>query len=412
MKFHIITLGCKVNSYESSFIKESLEESGFSFCEDILNSDIIIINTCSVTDTSDKKSLKTLRRVKRENPKAILVVMGCSSQNNPDDYASLGVNILLGTKEKSKVPDLIKKYLETKENYTYITQNRETKFEDMFIKSFDHVRAYIKIQDGCDNFCSYCIIPYVRGSIRFKNYDEILKEASSLVAKGFKEIVLTGIHTGSYHFENKTLVNLIKDLSKISGLERLRLSSVEVTELSDDFMEEVLKNDKVFCPHLHIPLQSGCDKILKIMNRKYDLNYFEKKINKIRSIIPDIAITTDVIVGVNHETEEDFMQTYEFCKKMNFAKIHVFPYSKRNGTALSKMDGELDNSIKKKRARKLINLSDFLEKDYYNKFIGQKLEVLIESVNAGTSVGHTSNYLKVEIPKTLEVGKIYQEEIK
>lgn len=410
MKFNIITLGCKVNSYESGFIRESLEENGFSFCDDISASDIAIINTCSVTDTSDKKSLKLVRRVKRENPKALLVVCGCSSQNNYIRYQDLGVNILLGNKGKSEIVGLIKKYFQDHKDVVMIDTKRQTVFEDMFIKTFNHVRAYIKIQDGCDNFCSYCVIPYVRGSIRFKSYDEILKEARTLAQGGFKEIVLTGIHTGSYHYEDKDLVDLINDLALVDGLERLRLSSVEITELSDKFLE-MLKQNKVFCDHLHVPLQSGSDEILKIMNRKYDTAYYENKIKAIRDIIPDIAITTDVIVGHNFETEKLFMDTYEFCKKMKFAKIHVFPFSKREGTASAKMDGEVPISVRKSRARKLIELSSFLEKEYYNKFIGTKRKVLIEEVKGGHSFGHTSNFLSLELNEELEVGKIYLKEI-
>lgn len=410
MKFHIITLGCKVNTYESNYITQSLVSNGFSFCEDINNSDIIIINTCSVTDTSDKKSLKIVRKCKRENPNAIIVAIGCSTQNNKDVYKDLGVDILLGTKGKAHMLEYINKFLENKEFFCNIDQNRDLEFEDMKIGSFNQVRAYIKIQDGCDNFCSYCIIPFVRGKVRSKEYNKVISESKDLVKNGYKEIVLTGIHTGSYNDNGKDLYDLIDDLSKIKGLERLRLSSIEITELNDKFMN-LLKNNKVLCNHLHIPLQSGCDEILKVMNRKYDTSYFENKIIEIRKIRPDISITTDVIVGHNFETEELFMKTYEFCKKINFAKIHVFPFSKREGTASSRMDHEVNSVDKKKRVRKLLSLSEMLERDYYNKFKGQKLDVLIETVKDNTSYGHTSNYLYVKIPKELEVNKIYNEEI-
>ncbi len=406
MKFNIITLGCKVNAYESNYISESLENNGFLFCDDFKEADIIIINTCTVTDTSDKKSLKTVRRARRENPHAILVVCGCSSQNNKELYENMDIDILLGNKNKSQIVNIIKEYIEDKNRYDFITSDRNIPFEDMFITKFNQVRAYIKIQDGCDNFCSYCIIPFVRGSIRFKNYDEVLKEAKALVDKGIKEIVLTGIHTGSYHDSGKDLTDLINDLSKIEGLKRLRLSSVEITELDDKFLN-MLKENKVFCDHLHVPLQSGCDEMLKIMNRKYDTTYYEDKINKIRSIIPNIAITTDVIVGHNYETDELFQKTYDFCKKINFAKIHVFPYSKRTGTAASRMDGEVKENIKKERAHRLIALSDKLEKEYYDKFKGQEHEVLIEEIKNGKAIGHTSNYLRVELDENLEPGQIY-----
>ena len=410
MKFNIITLGCKVNMYESNYISESLVNNGFSFCEDNQKCDVIIINTCSVTDTSDKKCLKTARRVKRENPKAILVICGCSSQNNFNPYKDLGAQIIIGTKDKSKIVDLIKEYQKTHQDYCYISTEREMPFESMSLNDFNQVRAYIKIQDGCNNFCSYCIIPYVRGDIRSRDFESIIKEAQSLAQKGFKEIVLTGIHTGSYNDSGKDLYDLIDKLSTIKGIERIRLSSIEITELNDKFMN-ILKNNKKFCDHLHIPLQSGCDEILKVMNRKYDTAYYEEKIKLIRRIRPDISITTDVIVGHNYETDELFMKTYEFCQKINFAKIHVFPYSKRTGTASSRMAGEVSESDKKKRTRQLINLSEILEKKYYDKFIGQMLDVLIEYNHDGKSFGHTSNYLGLTLNEILNVNEIYQRKV-
>ena len=407
MKFHIITLGCKVNAYESNFISESLVNNGFSFCNEIKDADIIIINTCSVTDTSDKKSLKVVKRCKRENENALLIVIGCSSQNDYKPYEKVGANIILGTKHKSKVPELIEKYLKDRKNIIDITTDRDTEYEQMNINTFDHVRAYIKIEDGCNNFCSYCIIPYLRGSVRSKDYKSILNEANDLVNQGFKEIVLTGIDTASYSDSNKDFSDLIEDLSKIDNLERIRLSSVEITQLNDKFLN-VLKTNKKLCNHIHIPLQSGSDEILKKMNRKYDTKYFEEKINTIRSIRPDISITTDVIVGHNYETDELFDKAYEFCKKIKFSKIHVFPYSKRSGTATSRMPMEVDEGVKKVRARKLINLSEFLEKEYYDSFKGKEIDILIEKCEDGKSYGHTSNYLYVCLDETLEVGKIYK----
>ena len=410
MKFHIITLGCKVNTYESNYLSESLVSNGFLFCDDVKDADIVIINTCTVTDTSDKKSLKMVRRVKRECPDALLVVCGCSVQYNPHLYENQDINILIGTKGKKDLPHLIEEYFINHENYYKVDPKRSFAFEDMEIKHFNQVRAYIKIQDGCDNFCSYCIIPFVRGSVRSKNYNTVLKEAKDLVNNGFKEIVLTGIHTGSYNDNGKDLYDLIDDLSKIEGLKRIRLSSIEITELNDKFME-LLKNNHVLCDHLHIPLQAGCDEILKIMNRKYDTKYYEEKIAKIRSIRPNISITTDVIVGHNFETEELFQKTYDFCEKIGFAKIHVFPYSKREGTATSKMDCPVDEKDKKDRSKRLINLSEKLEKAYFDKFKGQKLDVLVETVKDDASYGHTSNFLYVKVNEKLKVGEIYQKEI-
>ena len=406
MNFNIITLGCKVNAYESNFIKESLIENGFSFCDDIKSSDIVILNTCTVTDMADKKCLKTLRRIKRENPKAILVVCGCSTQNKPELYKNEGINILTGSHYKSRIIGYIKDYIKNHKDIFDIDITRDASFDDMMVTSFDKVRAFIKIEDGCDNFCSYCIIPLVRGKERSKDYALVIKEATSLVNNGYQELVLTGINTGAYNSNNHDLTDLIEDLSKIDGLKRIRLSSVEITELNDRFLS-LLKNNKVLCDHLHIPLQSGCDKILKIMNRKYDTKYYEEKINLIRSINPDIAITTDVIVGHNYETDEDFLETYEFCKKIEFSKIHAFPYSERRGTKSSMMDESIPENIRRDRCRKLINLSSFLEDKYYQKFIGKEMEVLIESNHDGISEGHTSNYLDVKTSGNLEIGKIY-----
>jgi threonylcarbamoyladenosine tRNA methylthiotransferase MtaB len=410
MKYYIETFGCKVNSYESNYMSESLQANGFLLASKMNNADIIIINTCTVTNTADSKCKKYVRRVRRENPNSILVVVGCSVQNNFEEYKDMNINILLGNRYKYKIVALINNYLNNHENYAYIDNNRDIPFEDMEIKDFDHTRAFIKIQDGCDNFCAYCIIPFMRGKCRSKDFNNIIKEANRLVNNAHKEIVLTGIHTGSYNDNDKKLVDVINELSKIEKLERIRLSSVEITELDDDFMN-MLKNNHKFCSHLHIPLQAGSNEILKLMRRKYDLNYFENKINEIRKIRPDISITTDIIVGFPTETDEMFNSTYEFAKKINFSKIHVFPYSRRNGTVASKMP-EVNDGVKKKRVQKLLELSDVLEDKYSNRFIGQKVDVLIEETNDNMSIGHTSNYLKVVVKEKLKRNNIYQIEYK
>ncbi len=406
MKFYIETFGCKVNSYESNYIKQSLIASGFLYVDKMVDADIIIINTCTVTNTADTKCKKFVRRVRRENPDSILAVVGCSVQNNFSEYEKMNVDILLGNIEKSKLKDIILEYLENKVKYYYHETNRDLAFEDMEINDFDHTRAFIKIQDGCDNFCSYCIIPFMRGKCRSKEFNKVIEEAKMLVQNGHQEIVLTGIHTGSYNYEGHDLVDVINALSEIPGLERIRLSSVEITELNEKFME-MLKNNPKFCDHLHIPLQAGSDEILKKMNRKYDLKYFFDKIEEIRSIRPNISITTDIIVGFPEETEEMFNETYENAKKLKFSKIHVFPYSKRNGTVASRLK-EVSSTEKTNRVHKLLELSNILEKEYEDKFKGQKVKVLIEEVKDGVSIGHTSNYLKVEIPKVLEVNKFYE----
>ena len=406
MKFNIITLGCKVNSYESNFMKEALVKNGFSFCNLNEKCDILILNTCTVTDTSDKKSLKEVRRLKRENPNAILVVCGCSVQNDKTKYDNLGINILMGNINKSNIVSIIEKYLDDKTPVEYVAKTRDLPFENMEVDISDHTRAYIKIEDGCDNFCSYCIIPFVRGKKRSKDFSLVLREVQHLANNGYKEIVLTGIDTGGYESNGKNLTDLIHEMSKINGIERIRQSSIEITQINEKFINELKNNNKI-CDHIHIPLQSGSDSILKLMNRKYNLKYFFDKIDMIRSVRPDISITTDVIVGFTGETEEMFLETMETCKKINFSKIHAFPYSERKGTKASMMDGKVPESVKHERVKKLLELSEKLEKSYYDKFKGKNKDVLIEEVNEFGSKGHTSNYLMVHTDEKLQKGEIY-----
>ena len=407
MKFNIVTFGCKVNQYESNMMKEKMLSSNFFYEENMSDANIIIVNTCSVTNVADKKCLKMIRKIKREYPNALLVVAGCSSQNNQNVYEALDIDILLGNKDKSKIAELIKEYLDTEKKYVKFYNERDLEFEDMLINGYNHVRAFVKIEDGCDNFCSYCIIPFVRGSVRSKDFDTVIKEAKLLTEHGHKEIVLTGIHTGHYMSNNHDLTDLINELSKIDDLLRIRISSIEITELNDKFLE-MLKINKKVCNHLHIPLQAGSDEILKRMNRKYDLAYYEEKINKIRSIRPDISITTDIIVGFPYETDELFSETLEFSKKMNFSKIHVFPYSIRVGTAAASMPNQVDEVTKKVRVKKLMALSEKQEKEYYEKFKGKELDILVEECDNNVSIGHTSNYLMVTLNENLLVGKIYK----
>lgn len=406
MTFKIISFGCKVNQYEANMMKEKLLHHNFSYEENLDLCNIIIVNTCTVTNVADKKCLKMVRHIKRQHPSALLVVAGCSSQNNQELYQSLGIDILIGNKEKSKIFELIDDYLVSNKPYTKFYNERNLEFEDMMISSFNHVRAFIKIEDGCDNFCSYCIIPYVRGSVRCKKFSKIIAEAKALASNNHQEIVLTGIHTGRYNDDGYDLSDLIMELSKIREIKRIRISSIEITEINDKFLA-VLQNNPKVCDHLHIPLQSGSDFILKKMNRKYDLNFYYKQITKIRKIRPDISITTDIIVGHPYENEEHFLECLDFAKKIKFSKIHVFPYSLRKGTAAALMPNQVDNAIKKERVRRLIALSNTLEKEYYNKFKGKSVDVLIEECDNGISFGHTSNYLYVECPENLEKGKIY-----
>ena len=407
MKFNIVTFGCKVNQYESNMMKERMLSSNFFYVENISEANIIVVNTCSVTNVADKKCLKMIRRIKREYPNSILVVAGCSSQNKQEIYENLDIDILIGNKDKSKIDILLKEYIKTHKRYVKFYNDRKLDFEDMLISDYNHIRAFIKIEDGCDNFCSYCIIPYVRGSVRSKNFETVIKEAKLLTQKGHKEIVLTGIHTGHYMDNGYDLTDLINELSKIEDLLRIRISSIEITELNDKFLNMLSTNKKV-CDHLHIPLQAGSDEILKKMNRKYDLKYYEEKIKKIRMIRPDISITTDIIVGFPYETDELFNETLEFARKMNFSKIHVFPYSIRLGTSAANMPNQIDESIKKERVKKLMDLSEIMEKEYYNKFVGKELDILVEECDNNVSIGHSSNYLMIRLNEKLEVGQIYK----
>lgn len=400
MKVKGISLGCKVNTYEMEYVLNSFKNKGYEITNDLAN--IVIINTCSVTNTSDAKSRKVINRVIRENPYAIVVVMGCMIEANKD-YENIGVNIIIGNKDKNKIVELVEEYLKNKENIKRLYFDFDSEFEDMFIDNMEgRTRAFVKIQDGCENFCSYCIIPYTRGKCRSKDKNKVLEEINTLVNNGYKEIVLTGIHTGHYGEDgDTTFPELLEKIVKIDGLKRLRISSIEITELNSDFLN-ILKKYSIIVDHLHIPLQAGSDKVLKEMNRKYDTNYFENKISEIRSIRPNISITTDIIVGFPGETSEEFNETCEFSKKIGFSKIHVFPYSRRVGTKADMMPNQIDEKIKKERVTKLMEISDELEKQYLDKFIGSKVEVLIEKSFDGKSIGHTGNYLQVEIEKELE----------
>lgn len=414
MKFTILTFGCKVNSYESEYMKEQLLRNHYVYNDDYKSSDIVIVNTCSVTNTADNKCKKMIRNVRRDNSDCILMVCGCTAENHRDELNDLDIDILIGNKEKSLIVSLIEDYVNSKEKYIKFYDSRRLPFEEMSVSEFnDLTRAYVKIQDGCNNYCSYCIIPYVRGSIRSKNFDEAVNEVFSLVNKGHKEIVFTGINTGAYGKETGKydLTDLIREVSKIDGLERIRISSIEITEIDDKFINEMSNNNKL-CAHLHVSLQSGSERILKIMNRKYTKEEYLDKINKLRVARPEINLTTDVIVGFPTETEEEFRECVSFCKEVGFSKIHVFPYSKREGTKAAMMSGHISNEIKKNRARKLIEIDEDLQLSYNKKFVGKKVSVLIEEIVNGKSIGHTQNFLKVIVDDILENNVCYDVLIK
>ena len=406
MKFKIITLGCKVNIYESEIMRELLLQNDYHEVDD--SADIIIINTCSVTNMADNKSKKMIRGARRDNKDSIIIVCGCASENHRELLNELDIDILIGNKDKSLIIELINEYKNNKQKIIKFYDNKNLDFESMKVSKFTNkTRAFIKIQDGCDNYCSYCIIPYMRGNIRYKDIDDTYTEVLELANNGHQEIVLTGIHTGSYGRGMDTdLTDLIRSISLIDNLKRIRISSIEITELSDKFLNELKTNPKL-CRHMHVPLQAGSNHVLKLMNRKYNTEEYLNIINKLKSIREDISISTDIIVGFPSETDSDFQETITFAKQIGFSKIHVFPYSKREGTQACLIPNHLDNKIKKDRARELISVSNELELAYNNKFINKYVDVLIEEVYDNYSLGHTSNFIKVKINECLNKNEMY-----
>ena len=409
-KFLIKTLGCKVNSYESEFIRNLFLEKGYEEVEE--NADVCIINTCTVTNTADNKSKQVINNIKKNNKVAIVIAMGCFCQfRNSEIEDLIDADIILGNKNKHKVLEYLKEYESNhKRIIDFEDMNKDDiDFDDMEIKGYKHHhRAFIKIEDGCNNFCSYCIIPYVRGRVRSKEFNKCLMEVNDLALSGHKEIVLSGIHTGQYNSDGKRLSDLINEISKVDQIKRIRLSSVEIVEL-DDKMMDIIKNNNKFVSHLHIPLQAGSDHILKLMNRRYDKKYFKKLVDEIRENRNDISLTTDVIVGFPGETEEDFKETLDFCEEIGFTKIHVFPYSDRSGTVASRMKDKIPGNIKKDRVRRLIDLSNKLEKEYYLKHIGKEDDVLIEEVKQdGYLHGFTSDYIPIKLKGNYKINEIYK----
>ena len=410
MKVKGISLGCKVNTYENEYILSCFKNRGYEIVND--EADIYVINTCSVTNQSDAKSRKVINRIARENPDSVIVVMGCFIEANKE-YDNPDVSIIIGNKDKNKVVELVEEYLSNHKKIKRLYPDFDKDFEDMFISDmYGRTRAFVKIQDGCENFCSYCIIPFTRGKCRSKDKDTVIDEINCLTNNGYQEIVLTGIHTGHYGEDSGvTFPSLLKEIIKNKKLKRLRISSIEITELNDDFID-VFKNSDVIVPHLHIPLQAGSDPILKAMNRKYDLDYYRNKIDELRNVKPDLSITTDIIVGFPGETDEMFNSTLSFAKEIGFSKIHVFPYSRRLGTKADSMPNQIDEKVKKERVSKLIELSNELEKEFLDQYLNKEVEVLIETVKDNISSGHTGNYMEVKVNSELEHNKMYKVIIK
>ncbi len=410
--FH--TLGCKVNHYETEAMEDMFKNSGYEIVEDEV-ADIYVINTCTVTNMSDRKSRQFIRRAKRDNKDAVLAVVGCYSQTSPDEIEKIqGVDIILGTSNRDKIVDYCEKALIDNVKIKKVDEIKYKKdFEDISVKEVrDMTRAYIKIQDGCNQFCSYCIIPYARGPIRSRKSSDVLLEIKELAQKGFKEFILTGIHVASYgkdFKDNYKLIDLIDDISRIEGVERIRFSSLEPRLIDDDFMIRLINSKKV-CDHFHLSLQSGSDTVLDRMNRKYTSKEYKEKVDIIRKYMPDAGITTDIIVGFPGETEDEFKETLRFSKEIFFSKIHVFKYSKREGTPAANMDGQVNGLIQNSRSEELITLADAMEVKFSEKFIGKTLEVLLEdkqNENDNYMEGYSKNYIRVRVPYREElVGEI------
>ncbi|MBM7604751.1 threonylcarbamoyladenosine tRNA methylthiotransferase MtaB [Metabacillus crassostreae] len=418
--FH--TLGCKVNHYETEAIWQLFKDAGYDRTEYERVADVYVINTCTVTNTGDKKSRQVIRRAIRKNPDGVICVTGCYAQTSPAEIMAIpGVDIVVGTQDRTKMLEYIEQFKEERQPINGVRNIMKTRvYEELDVPSFtDRTRASLKIQEGCNNFCTFCIIPWARGLMRSRDPKEVVAQAQQLVNAGYKEIVLTGIHTGGYGEDLKdyNLAMLLRDLDEqVEGLKRIRISSIEASQISDDVIDVLRKSDKVV-RHLHIPIQSGSDTVLKRMRRKYTMEFFAERLDRLKEALPGLAITSDVIVGFPGETEEEFMETFNFIKKYQFSELHVFPYSKRTGTPAARMEDQVDEEVKNNRVHRLIELSDQLAKQYASQFEDEVLEVIPEEKfnkesNNDLYVGYTDNYLKVVFPANEEmIGKIVKVKI-
>ncbi len=418
--FH--TLGCKVNHYETEGIWRMFMDNGYERVDFDHDSDVYVINTCTVTNTGDKKSRQIIRRAIRKNPEAIVCVTGCYAQTSPGEIMEIpGVDVVVGTQDRKNMIKYIEEHKQTREpinGVTNIMKNRV--FEEMDVPEFtDRTRASLKIQEGCNNFCTFCIIPWSRGLLRSRDPESVIKQAQNLVDAGYKEIVLTGIHTAGYGEDRKdyNFAMLLKDLeTKVEGLKRIRISSIEASQITDEVIEVLDQSEKVV-RHLHIPLQSGSDTVLARMRRKYSSDFYKEKVMKIRKALPGLAITSDVIVGFPGETDEEFQETYAFIKEIGYSELHVFPFSRRTGTPAARMDNQVEEDVKNDRVHKLIELSDQLAKEYASEYENEVLEVIPEERvhdenNPEMLVGYTDNYLKVRFEGTHDmIGKLVRVKI-
>ena len=392
-------LGCKVNQYESEAIAELFAEKGYEIVGIDEEADVYVINTCTVTNFGDKKSRQLIRKVKRQNENAIVAVVGCYAQTAPKELMEIaGVNLVIGTKDRAQIVEMVEQYNRANGVENHVSDiMKERVFEPLSIQKLaNRTRAYLKIQDGCSQYCSYCIIPYARGPIRSREPQEVVSEVKRLAENGFKEVVLTGIHVASYGKDRRdtSLLDILKQVHEVEGIERIRFSSIEPNVVTEEFAQTMAALPKV-CDHFHLSLQSGCDKTLKEMNRKYDTEKYRQAAATLRKYLPKVALTTDIIVGFPGETEEDFRESYAFAEEIGFAKIHVFPYSPKRGTAAARKD-QLLNAVKSERSHMLIQLSDRMAADFLADAVGTDAEVLYErAVGEGIYEGHTTNYMKV-----------------
>ena len=405
MKVAFSTLGCRVNHYESEAMAEKFIREGYEVTEFTEVADVYVINTCTVTNMGDKKSRQIISRARRLNPDAIIAVVGCYSQIAPKEVSAIdGVDVVLGTRNKGDVVYYVNKSRDEQAAQIYVESVlRNKKFEALNIEEYqDKTRAFLKIQDGCNRFCAYCIIPYSRGSVCSKEPRQVLDEINKLSEHGFKEIILSGIHTASYGLDldgEITLVDLLEEIEKLDGIERVRIGSIEPAFFTPEVVEKI-KNMKKLCPQFHLSLQSGCNATLKRMNRRYTAEEYERIVNILRENIKDVSITTDVIVGFPGETEEEFNETYEFLKRIKLTKTHVFKYSPREGTKAATMPNQLDGTVKDKRSKALIELNNKNEGDFTKSIVGRVMDVLIEQPVKGKDdvyEGYTRNYVKVEV---------------
>ena len=418
--FH--TLGCKVNHYETEAIWQLFKQKGYERVDFEATADVYVINTCTVTNTGDKKSRQVIRRAIRSNPDAVICVTGCYAQTSPAEIMAIpGVDIVVGTQDRTKMLDYIDHYQKERQPINAVGNIMKSRvYEELDVPAFtDRTRASLKIQEGCNNFCTFCIIPWARGLMRSRDPQEVIKQAQQLVDAGYKEIVLTGIHTGGYGEDMKdyNLAALLRDLeAQVKGLKRIRISSIEASQITDEVID-VISRSKLVVRHLHIPLQSGSDTVLKRMRRKYRMEFFAERLERLKEALPGLAVTSDIIVGFPGETEEEFKETYDFVKAHQFSELHVFPYSKRTGTPAARMKDQIDEDVKNERVHRLIELSDQLAKQYASRFENDVLEVIPEEPfkedsKSGLYEGYSDNYLKVVFPATEEmVGKLVKVKI-